>query len=186
MLTFAPATMQDVPKIVELVNHAYSPVPDAPGWAGERSFQPDDRTSTTEVERLIECPATIVLVGCQDGLLTSCCSVTHQHPDTAYLGMFAVEPKKQSNGAGRQTMKYAEMFAQVRFGVTRVEIDVIEHHKQLFQWYTRLGYQTTGDRTLFPGSAEPTETWLIRLSKHLSESSNLPGGKIPWAPSTRL
>lgn len=103
MLTFSQAILADVPAIVNMVNRAYSTAPDASGWAGERSFQPGDRTDAFEVQRLIASAASVLIVGRRDGLLNSCCSITRRSADTVYLGLFAVEPDKQSGGAGRQT-----------------------------------------------------------------------------------
>ena len=170
MLTFSQAILADVPGIVNMVNRAYSTVPDAPGWAGERSFQPGDRTDAFEVRRLIASAASVLIVGRRDGLLNSCCSITHRSPDTAYLGLFAVEPYKQSGGAGRQTMEYAESLARSHFGASRMEIEVMEHHEPLLQWYSRIGYQPTGARSAFPQSVDRKEAWLIHMEKQLQEA----------------
>ena len=116
MLTFSQAVLADVPAIVDLVNRAYSPAPDAPGWAGERSFQPGDRTDAFEVRELIASAPSVLIVGRQHDRLNSCCSITRRSAETAHLGLFAVEPDRQSGGAGRQTMEYAESLARSHFG----------------------------------------------------------------------
>lgn len=170
MLNFSEAILADVPEVVNMVNRAYSTAPDAPGWAGERSFQPGDRTNEAEVRRLIASAASVVIVGRQDGLLTSCCSITRCSADTAYLGLFAVEPCKQSGGAGRQTMEHAESLARSHFGAARMEIEVMEHHEPLLQWYSRIGYQPTGSRSAFPQSVDRKEAWLIHMEKQLREA----------------
>lgn len=170
MLTFSEAIPADVPAIVKVVNAAYSPAPDAPGWAGERSFQPGDRTSALEVRGLIASADSVLIVGRRDGLLTSCCSITRRSAETASLGLFAVDPNKQSGGAGRQTLEYAEALARSYFGASRMEIEVMEHHEPLREWYSRSGYQDTGARAAFPQTVDQKEAWLIHMEKQLQEA----------------
>ncbi|WP_432246189.1 GNAT family N-acetyltransferase (plasmid) [Arthrobacter sp. G.S.26] len=170
MLTFSQASPDDVPAIVKMVNRAYSPARDAPGWAGERSFQPGDRTSTSEVRELVLSAEYVLIAGREDGQIKSCCSVTLRSDETAYLGLFAVEPDQQSAGVGRLTMEYAEAFVRARFGASRLEIEVMEHHVPLRAWYMRIGYQATGVRTAFPGSVEQKEAWLIHMAKTLPQA----------------
>jgi GNAT superfamily N-acetyltransferase len=170
MLTFSEAIPADVPAIVKLVNRAYSPAPEAPGWAGERSFQPGDRTNAVEVRELIGSAASVLIVGRRDGLLNSCCSITSRSAETACLGLFAVEPDKQSGGAGRQTLEYAESLARSHFGASRMEIEVMEHHVPFRQWYSRSGYHATGNRSAFPQTVDQKEAWLIHMEKQLQET----------------
>lgn len=167
MLSFTEAVPTDVDDIVDVVNRAYSPTPGAPGWAGERSFQPGERTSSREVADVIASAESTVLVGRRDGRLASCCSVTRRDDATAYLGMFAVDPGLQGGGAGRATMDAGESFARAEFRATRLVIEVMEHHVPLRQWYLRLGYQPTGARTLFPGSVAADPAWLLEMAKSL-------------------
>lgn len=167
MLLFSDATIADVPAIVALVNRAYSPLPDAPGWAGERSFQPGDRTDADEVARLITAPDSVVLLGRRDDALVSCCSVARRSADTAYLGLFGVDPDRQGGGAGRSTMEFGESVARSRFGATRMEIEVMEHHEPLRRWYERIGYAVAGERRPFPGSVDGRSAWLIPMTKSL-------------------
>lgn len=169
MLHFSEATVADVPAIVDLVNRAYSPLPGAPGWAGERSFQPGDRTGVDEVMRLITAPDSVVLLGRLDDAIVSCCSVARRSADAAYLGLFGVDPDRQSGGAGRATMAFGESFARSRFGASRMEIEVMEHHEPLRQWYERIGYSVTGERAPFPGSPDGRGAWLIPMAKALAE-----------------
>jgi GNAT superfamily N-acetyltransferase len=166
---FSEATVTDVPTIVDLVNRAYSPLPGAPGWAGERSFQPGDRTDAAEVTRLVTAPESVVLLGRRDGVLVSCCSVARRSGDAAYLGLFGVDPDRQSGGAGRATMQFGESFARSRFGASRMEIEVMEHHGPLRRWYERIGYAVAGERSPFPGSADGRGAWLIPMAKALHE-----------------
>jgi GNAT superfamily N-acetyltransferase len=167
VLVLARAVLSDVDEVVEIVNRAYSPAPDASGWAGERSFQPGERTEAREVADLINRPAAAVVVGRRDGRMISCCYVARRNSTTAYLGLFAVDPDQQSDGAGRQTMQYGEAFARTEFNATRMLIEVMEHHEPLRQWYSRIGYRTTGVRSPFPESVNQQSVFLIEMEKTL-------------------
>ena len=114
--------------------------------------------------------ASVLILGRRDGLLNSCCSITRRSAETAYLGLFAVEPDRQSDGAGRQTMEYAESLARSHFGALRMEIEVMEHHVPLRHWYSRIGYRPTGARSAFPNSVDRKEAWLIHMEKQFEEA----------------
>lgn len=168
-LSFATAEPTDTTLVVDLVNRAYSPLPDATGWVGDRGFQPGDRTDASEVGALITAPSSIVLVGRRNGDVVSCCAITHG-VDGAYLGLFAVDPDRQGGGAGRQTMARAEDEVLRRWGLRRVDIHVMEHHDTLRHWYERLGYRDTGERKAFAGSAGAPVATLVGMRKELGPS----------------
>lgn len=172
MLDFRIATEADADEIVTIVNRAYSPIPGAPGWAGERSFQPGDRTDSSEVPALLSTQRTQILVGARAAGIASCCSISSRDASTTYLGMFAVDPDHQGGGTGRATMMWAESFARTAFGAARMVIDVMEHHEPLRQWYARLGYQPTATRTPFPGSIGADRAHLVEMIKELGAPSH--------------
>lgn len=171
MFAFRTGTESDVDAIVAVVNRAYSPEPGAPGWTGERSFQPGDRTDAREVRALLSSPQTSIIVGVRDGVVVTCCSVTSRDETTAYLGMFAVDPERQGGGSGRATMAWAESFARIEIGAAQVVIEVMEHHEPLRQWYERQGYQPTGARKPFPNSMAADRVHLIEMIKALDVPS---------------
>ncbi|WP_426738220.1 GNAT family N-acetyltransferase [Plantibacter sp. 2H11-2] len=173
-LAFTEAVLGDVDEIVDMVNRAYSRAPGAPGWAGERSFQPGDRTDALEVSRFVAEPLTTVLVGRRDGRLVSCCCVTGRDDATAYLGLFAVDPDRQSGGLGRATMAAGESVAVMAFEAQRIVVEVMEHHEPLREWYLRLGYWPTGSRSVFPGSIAAEPVWLVEMDKALAPIKSTP------------
>jgi ribosomal protein S18 acetylase RimI-like enzyme len=163
-MTFSTAEPRRSSMLVSLVNRAYSPQPEAAGWVGDRAFQPGDRTDEAEVSGMLADPATVVLIGSRGGVVTSCVALTRR-ADSAYLGLFAVDPDRQGGGAGRQTMAAAESHVRERWGIDRVDIHVMEHHGALMAWYQRLGYTSTGERKPFTDGSGAVVATLVGMRK---------------------
>lgn len=165
-LLIARADPEHTGSIVALVNQAYSPEAAATGWVGNRNFQLEDRTNTEQVSRIIASESQLILTGYREGMLAACCSLTHQR-DSTTLGLFAVDPAAQGTGAGRELMSAAESFVQEEWGAKRIEIQVMEHHLPLREWYGRLGYKPNGERLPYKGETENPSAWLLTMWKHL-------------------
>ena len=69
---------------------------------------------------------------------------------TAYFGTFAVSPRAQGRGVGKELMTHAEAFARDRFGAERMRMTVIDKRTELIAFYERRGYLQTGEREPFP------------------------------------
>ena len=110
--------------------------------------------------------ATVVLIGSSAGGATSCVALTRR-TDSAYLGLFAVDPDRQGGGAGRQTMAAAESHVRDRWGIARVDIHVMDHHDALMEWYRRLGYASTGERKPFADGSGTVVATLVGMRKAL-------------------
>jgi ribosomal protein S18 acetylase RimI-like enzyme len=59
--------------------------------------------------------------------------------------MLAVSPKRQGSGLGPALVAAGEAHLRAR-GVRRLEIEVINLREPLFAFYSRLGYEVTGER----------------------------------------
>jgi predicted N-acetyltransferase YhbS len=64
----------------------------------------------------------------------------YDRPEVASFGQFAVEPRLQSNGLGRQLIAHVEERARV-LGASEIALDTAEPAKHLVDWYGRLGYR---------------------------------------------
>lgn len=78
------------------------------------------------------------------------CAPGHSPADTAYFGMFAVDPTLAGGGYGRQVLAEAERIARDEFGAAAMEMTVIRQREELIAWYERRGYARTGERRPFP------------------------------------
>ncbi|MFG2698340.1 GNAT family N-acetyltransferase [Kitasatospora sp. NPDC048407] len=146
---FRPAGAQDVPEVVALVESAYRGDASRAGWTTEADLLDGQRTDEAAVAELLTHPESVVLLAEQDGRLLACCHVERRGA-TGYFGMFSVSPAAQGGGLGRQVLARAEEWARDAWGVTTMEMTVIEQRPDLIAWYERRGYIRTGVYEPFP------------------------------------
>jgi ribosomal protein S18 acetylase RimI-like enzyme len=157
LLNFRAAIPDDTELLLPLIRSAYRGEESRAGWTTEADLVADERIDTSGLLAKITAPDAVVLV-ITDGstnpdaqALISCCELLW-HPDskTAYFGLFAVDPKKQGAGIGRQVLTYAEDYALSRWGAAKVEMTVIWQREDIIAWYARRGYRKTGEQRPFP------------------------------------
>jgi GNAT superfamily N-acetyltransferase len=90
-----------------------------------------------------------MLLALVDDALLACCHI-EKHGDSAYFGMFAVDPSRQGGGLGRQVLAEAERFARKTWHCRAMHMKVIDVRSELIAWYERRGYQRTGQYSPFP------------------------------------
>ncbi|MFF1790137.1 GNAT family N-acetyltransferase [Kitasatospora sp. NPDC058243] len=146
---FRPATLADVPALVELVESAYRGDASRAGWTTEADLLEGQRTDAEGVAAVIGRSDGVLLVAERDGRLVACCQLEHRG-DRAYFGMFSVRPGLQGGGLGRAVLAEAERLAGQEWGVGELEMTVIEQRVDLIAWYERRGFRRTGVFTPFP------------------------------------
>ncbi|MFF3005549.1 GNAT family N-acetyltransferase [Kitasatospora sp. NPDC057940] len=146
---FRPATLADVPALVELVESAYRGDASRAGWTTEADLLEGQRTDAEGVAEVIGRSDGVLLVAERDGQLVACCQLEHRG-DRAYFGMFSVRPGLQGGGLGRAVLAEAERLAGEEWGVGELEMTVIEQRADLIAWYERRGFRRTGVFTPFP------------------------------------
>jgi len=148
-MTFRPAVMADVARIVALVNSAYRGESSRAGWTTEADLLAGQRTDTEEVANLISSADSIILL-CMNGE-EMIGSVHLQHgKHVAYLGMLAIEPSVQGQGIGKKLIQVAEATAIKMWGVDKMLMYVITLRHELIAFYQRRGYHRTGKIKEFP------------------------------------
>jgi ribosomal protein S18 acetylase RimI-like enzyme len=144
-----PATKEDVPQLVKLVNSAYRGESSKQGWTTEADLLDGIRVDENSLTDLVEEPDTTLLKYTNaHGNLTGCVYLHKQGTDM-YLGMLTVSPREQANGIGKKLLRAAENFA-LEQGCTAIEMTVISVRHELINWYERQGYQPTGETKPFP------------------------------------
>lgn len=160
MQYFRKAVLTDVEAIVRLVNLAYRGESSRVGWTTEADILGGLRTSTNEVERLIESEDTIVLLCLnEDELLGSIC--LEKQNAISHIGMFVVNPAMQANGIGKRLLTEAESLAQHMWGIEQFQMHVITIRHELIAFYERRGYMRTGILSEFPVNPE---VWQPKLA----------------------
>lgn len=179
-LVFRTATSEDIPLLLSLIIRAYRGDASRAGWTTEADLLADDRIDAAGLLDKISQPdgAVLVVSDSASGSFVSCCEVLHKPgTETAYFGLFAVDPLLQGGGVGRTVLGYAEGYAADTWGVRMMEMTVIWVREELIAWYGRRGYVKTGERREFPyehlvnGEALRDDLWFEVMKKDLTASA---------------
>ena len=151
LLTFRAGLSADVAAIVTLVDSAYRGDSSRRGWTTEAELLDGQRTDPDEVAGLVGRAPTEgrVLLTERDGRLLACCYLERQE-NACYLGMFSVDPNLQGGRIGRSVLVEAERIAREEWSCTEMKMTVIDVRHELLAWYTRRGYERTGEHKPFP------------------------------------
>lgn len=156
------ATVDDVKGIVDLLNLTFrSDV----GWTNESSLVGGIRTTAAEIESIINNPDNYFFVYPElkaasaekeeTGKILASISVTFKREsNSAYIGLFAVDPSLQGQGVGHQVLEAAETFATRHLGrhsdEVRLTMSILSQRPDLQAYYERRGYQLSGNSQPFP------------------------------------
>jgi ribosomal protein S18 acetylase RimI-like enzyme len=140
----------DAGVLVDLIRSAYRGEDSRAGWTSEADLVEGERISRDQVLAMISRSGSLLLTAEQDGAIVACCQLQDQGAGLAYFGTFAVSPKAQGAGLGRQVMAEAEHQAVAAFGATRLEMTVLAQQDKLIAYYERRGFRRTGETRPFP------------------------------------
>jgi GNAT superfamily N-acetyltransferase len=146
---FRLAASADVEAIVTLVESAYRGESGLRGWTTETHLLDGRRTDASLVAELLDMPGSAVLLVLEGNALLACCHI-ERHGQSAYFGMFAVDPIRQNAGLGKWVLAEAERYAREVWQCTAMHMKVIDARRELIAWYERRGYQRTGEYSPFP------------------------------------
>ncbi len=148
-LEFRRAELSDVDAVVALIESAYRGDASRAGWTTEAELLGGQRTDAGEVRAVISAPGSRVIMAVDGGDLVGCARL-ERRGDEAYLGMFAVDPRRQGAGIGSAVLAEAERVARHEWGARALHLSVIGQRRDLIAWYERRGYQATGETHPFP------------------------------------
>lgn len=143
------AGLEDVPRILAIVNKAYRGEESKKGWTTEAFLiEGDKRTDEKDIAELITNQNSWILKYTLDDKLVA--SVNLQKQGSAlYLGMFSVEPEMQGLGLGKKILAAADEFAKEKDCI-KITMSVISLRSELIAWYKKNGYVDTGQEKPFP------------------------------------
>jgi len=148
-LQFAPASLDDVPDLVTLINSAYRGESSRAGWTTEADLLDGKRTDAAELSALLNRTDSLLIV-CKSGSV-AVGSVHMQRVDAdVHIGMLAVNPSLQGRGIGKRLLHAAETQARNRWPLQRYLMFVIPCRSELIDFYRRRGYRSTGTFKPFP------------------------------------
>ena len=146
--TVRPATIEQIPELVQLINTAYHPEQKCKAWTNEKRFVAGSRTDTQSLTALLHKEKSVVLVGLQEASIVACVHL-EAHAHTVHLGLLAVQPDKQAAGLGSQMLRHAQDYAQSHFQARYIELLAISLREELIAFYQRRGYQLTDKRIAY-------------------------------------
>ena len=149
-MTIKTAVAGDAPEIVVLVRSAYRGVESRDGWTSEADLVGGDRIDEAGVLALITTPGSMMLIAREDDGVVACCQLQDQGGNVTYFGTFAVDPRRQGAGLGRQLMAAAEHAAVDVFAARQMEMTVLAQQGALIAHYERKGFVRTGEVRPFP------------------------------------
>lgn len=146
---FRIATVDDVPSIVCLVNHAYRPESGQSGWTHESNLIRGDRTNASQVIELLSLANSVVLIALSQKKIVGCVHLRIE-AEQCHIGMLAVDPILQNSGIGNHLLAYAESYAAKQYACETFVMAVLSARPELIAFYVRRGYRETGDVLNYP------------------------------------
>jgi len=140
------AKAEQIENICDLVNLAYR---GESGWTKETNLVGGDRSNVNEIQGYLSNPNAHLLVAVVDGEITSCVCI-EKDGDRAYIGFFAVHPKLQGAGVGKEILHQAESYASTKLNAKKYIMVVVSQRTELIAYYERRGYIRTGDIQKYP------------------------------------
>lgn len=148
-ISFREATHDDVADVVALVESAYRGDSSRAGWTTEADLLHGRRTDEALVGEIVDASEGVLLLAIHEGSTTACCQL-EKRGARAYFGLFAVSPRAQGSGIGKQLIAHAESYAARQWGSEQMEMTVLRQRADLIAFYERRGYRDTGTRSPFP------------------------------------
>lgn len=149
-MKIVPATTEDIPELVGLVNSGYRGDASKKGWTTEAELLKGElRIDIPTLQEMIAPPETIMLKAIDDGGQIAGCVFLQVQARGLYLGLLTVSPVLQASGIGKKLLSAAEDFAKAHH-CSSIFMQVISIRSDLVAWYERHGYRNTGERKPFP------------------------------------
>jgi ribosomal protein S18 acetylase RimI-like enzyme len=148
-MSISPATINDIPTLVRLVNSAYRGDTSRKGWTTEANLLGGLRTDKETLAGMMNKKDSVVLKYMDDSNTVIGCVYLQLAENKLYLGMLTVDPEIQSQGIGKKLLASATVYAQEHH-CTAIFMTVISLRSELIAWYERHGYKKTGEKKPFP------------------------------------
>lgn len=143
-----PATLNDIPALVEMINTAYRSPGSKKGWTTEADIiQGGIRVEAEGLKGIIERDSAVILKHTGDDHKITGCVYLQNKPPRLYLGLLTVSPDAQAQGIGRKLLQASEEHARNQ-QLTSIILKVVSIRKELIEWYERNGYVLTGEKNL--------------------------------------
>lgn len=148
-MNIVPATHDDIPELVILVESCYRGDTSRKGWTTEADMLDGTRITPSMMKEDMEKPGAVILKGLDSSGKIVGCVYTERQNEKLYTGMLCVHPELQTGGLGKRLMTAVDDMAR-KYNCSAVKMHVISRRKELIEWYERRGFRKTGDTAPFP------------------------------------
>ena len=145
-LKLEEAKKEQVEEICKLVNIAYR---GEQGWTKETDLVEGERANEIEILEYITDPSAHLLIAVENEEIVSCICIEKKDIG-AYIGLFAVQPKLQGTGLGKEILAQAENYASTELKAKKYIMVVLSQRKELIEYYQRRGYVRIGNKQEYP------------------------------------
>ncbi|KGO70609.1 Acyl-CoA N-acyltransferase [Penicillium italicum] len=150
-LNFRIATEEDARQLQQLVESSFRADDSRRGWTDDLGLSSNFRIDVQEILAMITKPDSVMLMATKDeNTLVGSIGASKRDTNHARLFMLAVDTSSQRGGIGRQVLAYAEDYCRRTWGVTTLGLNALSNRQQLISWYSRRGYNATGETSAFP------------------------------------
>lgn len=148
-MSILPATSDDVPALLQLINSAFRGETSKKGWTTEADLLVGDaRTDAATLIEILTNPDSVLLKCCDEAGLILGCVHLRRSSRGLYLGMLTVSPEQQGAGIGKRLLQAAEDHA-IQIQCPAIYMTVFSVRTELVDWYLRHGYVLTGETQAF-------------------------------------
>ncbi|MBY0573432.1 MAG: GNAT family N-acetyltransferase, partial [Undibacterium sp.] len=110
-ISYRHAVGRDAESIAVLVNSGYRGDSSRAGWTTEANLLTGERINAQEVRDIIDNEHAVILLCLQNDIIIGCVQLV-KVDNSAYFGMFVVQPGLQGAGIGKRFMQTAEILVQ--------------------------------------------------------------------------
>jgi ribosomal protein S18 acetylase RimI-like enzyme len=150
-LSFRLATKADCGQLAALINNAYRGEASRTGWTTESHLLDGLRTDEEDLKLIVgRADSNVLMAYTPQNELIGSVHLEKRSIQICYLGMFTVNPARQTQGIGKTLLANAEKFAREIYKTSVMQMTVITERRELIEWYERRGYRRTGKLMPFP------------------------------------
>jgi N-acetylglutamate synthase-like GNAT family acetyltransferase len=143
------AAVEDISKIVSLVESVYRGDSSTRGWTSEAHLLDGQRTDAAMIQEMLEESGSSIFVVDHDEKSLAACVHLKKENNFGYIGMVSVNTRLQNQGLGKRLLLFCE--GQIKaWGLHKSKITVIPTRLELIAWYERFGYVKNGVEQPFP------------------------------------
>lgn len=155
-LLFKVAAAQDAEEIRTLIQSAFRAEDSRADWVGDMGLASSFHLSIDEVLPIINSPDSefLIATSTDTGSIIGTVAVLNRD-NIARLVLLAIDPTLHRGGIGRQVVRHAEEYCRQTWGAKKLGLNALCTRKALIAWYTRCGFQPTGETTPFPRDRFP-------------------------------